>query len=451
IVAIATPPGAGGVAMVRLSGPQSCRVAGKIFQPKNAHKNLEKMPGYSAAYGRFVSRGKVLDDGIALCFRAPNSYTGEEMVELTCHGSDTVARLIVEACVESGARPAGPGEFTRRAFLNGRMDLTQAEAVMDLVAATSRQGALAAEAALGGALHKKTEEMKARLLGLAAHLAAYVDYPEEGVEQLSPEAFCAVAGDVRDALAEMICDYDRGMVVRRGVRAAIVGSPNVGKSTLFNLLSGFERTIVTPQAGTTRDVVRETIQVGGVCLRVSDTAGLHAAQDVIEQEGIRRSYEELKHADLVLAVFDGSETLDAAGLELAEQCRGRRALGIINKSDLGTVLQPEALAPYFSAVVAVSAKRPETVEVIERAVVELLDVGTLDTDAAMIANQRQLQSAVAARDALEAGITALEGGFALDAAGVCLDDALAALAELTGERVSERIIDEVFANFCVGK
>lgn len=451
VAAIATPPGRGGIAVIRLSGPQSYAVAAKVFAPQSSNKKIEETKGYTALFGRFLNGQRVIDEGIALCFRAPHSYTGEDVIELSCHGGEEVSAELLAACLQAGAFPAGPGEFTKRAVLNGRLSLTQAEAVMDLISATSRQGVAAAEAALGGALYRAIDEQRKNLTNLAGHLAAWVDYPEEDVPALTEEEFLSGVQTAQAALQKLIDGYDAGSILLRGVRAAIVGSPNVGKSTLFNLLSGFERAIVTPVAGTTRDVVRESIRLGGITLHLADTAGLRTTQDVVETEGIKRSYDEMNLASFVVAVFDGSQPLGEEEMELARRCEGRPALGIINKSDLGTVVQPAQLQPYFTRVVLVSAKDATAKEQVEEAALAILKVENVDIDAPMLANERQLSAAVAARDALAAAQKTMQEGFTFDAAGVYLEDALNALSALSGESASEAVIEDVFSRFCVGK
>lgn len=322
---------------------------------------------------------------------------------------------------------------------------------MDLIGAVSRQGADAAAAVMEGALYKKIESVRAMLLPLAGHIAAAADYPEEDVPELSETAVCETLCGAKAVLDALIAGYDTGAVLRRGVRTAIVGSPNVGKSTLLNLLSGFERAIVTPVAGTTRDVVEQEIQLADVRLLLADTAGLRETDDVVEAEGIRRSYRHLERAGLVLAVFDGSAPLSADDLALAEKCAGRPAVAIVNKTDLLQRMDPDALRSFFTAVIAISARDAAFLPAVERAIVQTLGLAQADPDACLLANERQLSAARAAQNALHDALDALQGGMTIDAVGVCIDDALNALYALTGEHASEDVIDEVFSRFCVGK
>ena len=429
IAAIATPPGAGGIAVVRLSGAESYQVAARVFCPANPAKKVEEAKGYTALFGHFVDREEAFDEGVALFFRAPHSYTGEDVVELSCHA----------------------GEYTRRAFLNGKLGLTQAEAVMDLISADGRQGAALANAALGGALAKKINAQKAQLTALQAHLAAWVDFPEEDVPELDPAHLRTVLGAVREELDALIRSYDAGAVLREGVDCAIVGRPNAGKSTLLNLLAGFDRAIVTPVAGTTRDVVEQAVQLGDIRLNLFDTAGLRETEDAIEAEGIRRSWKKLEEAGLILAVFDGSEPPSREDLALAQRCAGRPAIALVNKEDKPTRFDAELIAPYFAMVLPVCCREEGSRKVIAAAVARLLGTGSIDPHAASLSGQRQLSAALRARDAVAGALDAAAGGFGLDAVSVCVDDALDALCDLTGENASEAVIEQVFERFCVGK
>lgn len=456
IAAIATAPGAGGIAVVRLSGAESYPIAARVFRPANAAKKVEDAKGYTAMYGTFREGDEAFDEGVALFFRAPHSYTGEDVVELSCHGGSAVARRLVEACLAAGAQPAAPGEYTRRAFLNGKLGLTQAEAVMDLISADGRQGAALANAALGGALAKKISVQKEALTAIQAHLAAWVDFPEEDVPELDGDHLHRVLSGVKAELDELIHNYQADTVLREGVDCAIVGRPNAGKSTLLNLLAGFDRAIVTPVAGTTRDVVEQAVQLGDIQLNLFDTAGLRETEDAIEAEGIRRSWKKLEEAGLVLAVFDLAAPLNEEDLEIARRCQGRPALAILNKQDLAgqgeafTAAQQQ-LAPYFKAIIPLTARDAASLQPLCQVVAQLLGTANLDPNAAALCSARQLSAAKEARDALAEALNSQEDGFGLDAAGVCISDAQRALARLTGEDATEATIDEVFSTFCVGK
>ena len=451
IAAIATAPGAGGIAVVRLSGPESYAVAARVFRPANPNKKVTDAKGYTALFGSFVEGDDAFDEGVALFFREPHSYTGEDVVELSCHGGSAVARRLVEACIAAGAAPAAPGEYTRRAFLNGKMSLTQAEAVMDIISADGKQGAALANASLSGALAKKIGAEKEALTGLQAHLAAWVDFPEEDVPELDDAHLHTVLEQVRQELDGLIKNYDAGAVLREGVDCAIVGRPNAGKSTLLNLLAGFDRAIVTPVAGTTRDVVEQAVQLGDIRLNLFDTAGLRQTDDAIEAEGIRRSWKKLDEAGLILAVFDGSEPLTREDLALAQRCAGRPAIALVNKEDKPTRFDAEIIAGDFAMVIPVCCQEEGSRKVIAAAVARLLGTNQIDPHAASLSGQRQLAAATRARDAVAGALDAVEGGFGLDAVSVCVDDALDALCELTGENASEAVINEVFERFCVGK
>ena len=451
IAAIATPPGQGGIAVVRLSGPDSYRVAEQVFRPADSRKRVADAKGYTALYGQFADGEDLFDDGIALFYRAPRSYTGEDVVELSCHGGSAVARRLVEACLAAGAIPAGPGEYTRRAMLNGKLSLTQAEAVMDLISAGGRQGAALANAAKDGALARKIGAQQEVLTALQAHLTAWVDFPEEDVPALETGALRQSLEEVKAGLEELIQNYNAAAVLREGIDCAIVGRPNAGKSTLLNLLAGFERAIVTPIAGTTRDVVEQAVQLGEIRLNLFDTAGLRETDDPVEAEGVRRSWAKLAEAGLVLAVFDGSSPLAKEDLDLAKRCAGCRAIALVNKEDLPVQFDTGAIAPYFAMVIPVCCKEEGAKKVIAEAVARLLGTARIDPHAASLSGQRQLSAALRARDGVQGALDAVDTGFGLDAMSVCVDDALEALYELTGENASEAVIDQVFEKFCVGK
>mgnify|MGYP000705513091 FL=1 len=448
IAAISTPLGEGAIGIVRLSGTDSFAIAQKIFKGKD----LSKVASHTLNYGHIVDPDKdeILDEVMVGAMRSPKTFTREDIIEINTHGGIAVTNEILQLVIREGARLAEPGEFTKRAFLNGRVDLTQAEAVMDIISADGRQGAALANASLNGALARKIAAQKDALTALQAHLAAWVDFPEEDVPELSQSHLCDVLGGVEQELDALIQSYDAGAVLREGVDCAIVGKPNAGKSTLLNLLAGFDRAIVTPVAGTTRDVVEQAVQLGDVRLNLFDTAGLRQTEDEIEAEGIRRSWKKLDEAGLILAVFDGSERPTREDLELAQRCEGRPAIALVNKEDKPTRFDAELIAPYFAMVLPVCCQEEGARKVIAAAVARLLGTNQIDPHAASLSGQRQLSAATRARDAVAGALDAAQG-LGLDAVSVCVDDALDALCELTGENASEAVINEVFERFCVGK
>ena len=455
ICALATPAGEGGIAVVRVSGPDAYPLVEKVFVPLRENRRLAGARGYTAMLGHYWLRGEEMDETIALCFRAPHSYTGEDVIELSVHGGAAMADGLVEALLLAGAAPAAPGEFTRRALEHGRLSLTQAEAVMEVIAANGRQGAALAKSALDGRLARRIGGIQRALQTLSAHLTAWVDYPEEDVPELSDAALSATLTAQKAELDALIAGYGAGAVLRHGVDCVLLGRPNVGKSTLLNLLAGFDRAIVTPVAGTTRDVVEQAVQLGEIRLNLFDTAGVRGEDeaDAIEAEGIRRSWKKLDEAGLVLAVFDAAQPLAEADLAIARRCQGRPALAILNKQDLtdSTAAAQAALQPYFQKVLPLCARDDASLPLLRDAVAALLGAAQLDPHAAQLCSARQLAAATRARDALAQALRARADGFGLDAVGVCLADALQALCDLTGEDATEATIDEVFATFCVGK
>ena len=456
ICALATPPGEGGIAVVRLSGPDAYPIAAKVFAPIHKEKSVLEAKGYTALFGHYLLDGQEMDETVALFYRAPRSYTGEDVVELSVHGGSAMADGLQQALIAAGAMPAAPGEFTRRALENGRMSLTQAEAVMEVISACGRQGAALAKSALDGRLAREAEGIRRQLQTLAAHLTAWIDYPEEDVPELAPDELKAALQQQKAKLDGWVSSYSAGAVLRHGVDCVLLGRPNVGKSTLLNLLAGFDRAIVTPVAGTTRDVVEQAVQLGDIRLNLFDTAGVRGEEeaDAIEAEGIRRSWKKLEEAGLVLAVFDAGGPVTEADIEIARRCEGRPALAIFNKQDLADdagLFDEGLLAPCFKHCIRLCAKDAASLKPLSDAVAGLLGTANLDPNAAALVSRRQLAAATAARDAVGEAIAAVDAGFGLDAAGVCIEDALRALADLTGEDAAEAVIDEVFSTFCVGK
>lgn len=450
IAAISTPLGTGGVGIIRISGKNATEIADRIFVSVNG-KKLSSSKGYRAYFGRIFDGETAVDEVVCLVFRAPHSYTGEDVVEINCHGGVVLLKKILRLVLQNGAQAAAPGEFTKRAFLNGKLDLSEAESVMTLISAQGEQGANAAFNQLEGSLSRKIEKINSSLLSLAAHIAAWVDYPDDEIEELGNNELYSTIYNAHLELCALLSNFDSGMAVTNGVEAAIVGKPNVGKSTLMNLLTGYDRSIVTEIEGTTRDVVEETVNLNGCILRISDTAGMRETGDIVEKLGVERSRKKLERAAIVFAVFDLSKPLSDEDKELIDECKDKNVIPIINKTDLEPRLDVNYIKNKLGSPLFISAKSGDGYNELCDRVAELMGTKNFDTTSAMLVNERQRICCQKASDALKDALEALNIGLTPDAIGVCIDDAIAALLELTGQKASEAVVDEVFKQFCVGK
>lgn len=451
IAAISTAPAPGGIGIVRISGKDAFAVADQVFRGVS-RKPIAQMKGYTAQLGgAYTQGGEKLDDVVALVFRGPKSYTGEDVVELSCHGGLYVTKRLLQTVLDAGASPAGPGEFTRRAFLNGKLDLAQAEAVMGIIGASGEQAMKAAEAGSSGVLSRKIQQVKEGLLTQASHLAAWADFPEEDVPEVEEQELLSGIRQGEQALVALLQGFDRGKMYREGLATVIAGRPNAGKSTLMNLLSGCERSIVTQYAGTTRDVVEETVMLAGVPLRLADTAGIRDTEDPVESIGVQAARKRLETAQLVLAVFDSSQSLTKEDRELMDTLQGVPSIAIVNKTDLPTEIDVGEIRSHFEKTVFLSAASGEGLPELEQALSDILDTKEFHPEEGVLFTQRQRADAQRALESLQEGETALLSGVTWDAVTVCVEDALNALAALTGEHVSEEIVDQVFEEFCVGK
>ena len=450
IAAISTAQGEGGIGVIRVSGDGAIEIADKVFKNIN-NKKIKDMKGYTAAFGSIVFEGEKLDEAVALVFRAPHSYTGEDVVELSCHGGMYITKQVLRAVLEAGAVPAEAGEFTKRAFLNGKLDLTEAEAVIDIISAKSKSAARSAICVKEGALRKKITEVKDDLLSLTAHLSAWADYPEEDIAEVSDEDILVTCERAELTLKRLLDTYDSGQAVKQGIDTVIAGRPNVGKSTLMNLLSGTEKSIVTDIPGTTRDVVEDTVLVGDVILRLSDTAGLRDTDDAVEKIGVDRARKKLSQCGLLLAVFDNSRELDSDDLELIEMSREVPTVAIINKTDLQAKLDINKIKSDISNIVYVSAANGEGREDIINAVEKIAGTQNLNPSEGILSNERQRSNVYNALNSVREAKAAVETGMTFDAVTVSLEDAISELLEMTGEKTSDEVIDRVFHNFCVGK
>lgn len=451
IAAIATSATAAGIGIVRISGDGAIAVADKMFKSVSGKKICEKK-GYTALFGHVYDGDTPIDEAVALLFRAPKSYTGEDVVEFSCHGGLFVLSRVLKAAFSCGAVPAEAGEFTKRAFLNGKLDLSKAEAVMSLIGASGEDARAAALNALDGALSREILSCREVLAKISAHFSAWVDYPDDEIPELSKDELFSSLSSVKERLSALLSRFDSGKAVLEGVDTVIAGRPNVGKSTLLNALSGKERAIVTPVAGTTRDVLEETVRLGNVTLRLADTAGIRSdAADEIEKIGVSLAKERVERAGLVLCVLDGGEELSDDDKELLSSLNKKRLIAVVNKCDKNAVLKNADLLPYTENIVFISAKNGDGLVELKDTVEHVVGTADFDSTAPLLTTERQRLCVEKAVVALSEAIDALSMGVTEDAVNVCVDDAVEQLSVLTGETAAEAVINEVFKNFCVGK
>jgi tRNA modification GTPase len=445
IAAVATALGEAAVSIVRISGPEAVDVAAKVLSARQPLADLE--PRKALLAQARDTDGSVIDQGLAVVFRAPSSYTGEDVVEFHGHGGLLVTQRVLEAVLKAGARMSEPGEFTQRAFLNGKMDLTQAEAVMDLIQAQSTLAMKAAHEQLGGAIGREAAALREDLLPILAHVEAYIDFPDEDI---SPDTGAALTGRMQAVLERvrrLIATSEQGRILRHGARTVICGEPNVGKSSLLNLLLGFERAIVSPTAGTTRDTIEEIIQVQGIPLRLVDTAGLHESSDDIERVGMARTQRELERADLVLEIVDGSRPgSDAQRIEIPAEAASRRLL-ILNKADLGVHESWKGLEGLPLSCITGSGVEQLQDEI--RRII--MAAGTMQADHPIAINARHKACFERIEINVAAARAALERGEAPEFVALELREALQALGEVVGQVDVEQVLDVIFSSFCIGK
>ena len=454
IAAISTPFGESGIGIVRISGSSAESIARKLFKPK---KDQAHYISRHFHYGEIIDTqsGKAVDEVLIVLMKSPNTYTREDIVEIQCHGGYFVLQKILELVLGEGARMAQPGEFTKRAFLNGRIDLTQAEAVIDLIRARTEASLEIANQQLRGWLYEKLAELKVRLIEHSALIEAHIDFPEEEIE---PVAFGDLKRDLKDMVHqtdEWISSYEEGKIFREGISCAIAGKTNVGKSSLLNVLLKEERAIVTPVPGTTRDVIEEVLNIHGIPVRLMDTAGLRKPADFIEREGVRRARERVADSDFVLLMLDGSRELDADDIDIFGETEGKRRVVIINKNDLPLRISLEEVRKRLKdePVVEISALNDEGIEDLKKTIYNSLlhrDVRATP-EHLVVANIRHKTALTHLRDGLSNALKGLDEGTSLDFIAFEIHSALGALGELVGETTTEEVLDRIFEQFCIGK
>ena len=452
VAAIATPSGEGAIGVVRITGDDAISVADRVFF---GEKKLRELEGYCAEYGKIKTVGteknETVDDVVALVYCAPHSYTGEDMVEFFCHGNDRILARVLNSVVSAGAEIAGPGEFTKRAFLNGKMSLSQAEAVMELISAKGKSSIETARDRLEGRLGKETDEIYSMIAGVCAHFAAWTDYPEEDVEEMTKQSLMDELLKIKKRLEKLVSGYETGKLISNGVKCTLAGKPNVGKSTIMNALAGEDCSIVSETAGTTRDVVEAEVSVDGVIMKLYDTAGIRESDNEIEKMGVERARKKLDSADVVLAVFDGSKPLDNRDLKIAELLKGKNVVVAVNKKDIAKNNADIAKTLGFKRVVSVSALNGDGMDELKKALLSAVGLVLRDEHEPVVSNERQYSCISRADACIKEAIDALRAGVTFDAVEVCAQSAAEALAQFSGNNVSEDVINEVFSKFCVGK
>lgn len=459
IAAVSTPYGKGGVALLRISGDRAVEIAARVFLPAGG-KRLGDMDANYMTYGRIIDAadGTQVDDGMAVVFRAPHSFTGEDTVEITCHGGILVTQTVLTCLLAAGARPAEAGEFTKRAFINGKLGLSSAEALGNLLEAGTREQMLLSGAGMRGGLSKKTNEIYEGLCLVLSSIFATIDYPDEDLADMSREQIAAALTEALEKVNVLAATYRTGHAVAEGIPTVIVGKANGGKSSLYNRIVGREAAIVTDIAGTTRDVLTETAAIGRVTVRLHDTAGLRESDDYVEQIGIARALEHLESAELVLAVFDACADLTDEDVDLLCKLAGHGGcvIGVLNKTDAATDAQIETLqakiAPSAQATVCLSAMTGDGYDALVSAVEQQFIDGKLDLrQDAVVANARQHAALILAAERIEQALSAIGMGLPIDLCCSDVEQAAQALAEVDGRAVSEDVVAGIFAHFCVGK
>lgn len=462
IVAISTPLGRAGIGIVRMSGPEAIKIAEQIFVPKNK-KPVSSFKSHTIHYG-FIVEDKpqftvhrsrftnIIDEVLLTVMRAPRTYTRQDIVEINCHGGIVALRKVLELCIKYGARLANPGEFTLRAFLNGRIDLTQAEAVLNIVDAKTEESLKVAARQLEGSLSCVLNEVREELINIISEFEALLDFPEEEIEESRKEEITDKLQKLKEKLQNLLKHAKEGRLIQEGIKGVICGKPNVGKSSLMNALLGKDRVIVTPIPGTTRDVVEEIIDLSGIPLRIADTAGIIETEDLIEKEGIRRARHEIENADLVILVLDASQGIDRDDIFLFQQIKEREHIICINKIDLKEDLDLTKIEKYgVQNVVKTSATEGIGIEELKNKIYNLFLDEKIDFSIPIITNLRHQEAIKMASEALDLAISNFTQGFYLEIVTQDLKTALSEISKLLGKEVTEDLLDRIFSRFCIGK
>ncbi len=451
IAAISTPRGEGGIGIVRLSGKESLSILCEIFKPKS-RRNVSELKSYTITYGHIYDGEKIVDEVLVSVMKGPHTYTREDIVEINCHGGYIITEKVLELVLKKGAKLAEPGEFTRRAFLNGRLDLTQAESVIDIIHGKTEKSITLSLNQLRGDLKEQITVLKKLLLDVAAHVNVVLDYPEEGIDEPLP---ANLRGNLETVIAEtskLIASYDKGKMIKEGVKTAIVGKPNVGKSSLLNSVLREERAIVTRIAGTTRDTIEEIVNIKGIPLVMIDTAGIRETDDEVENIGVQKSKSLIKNADLVLFVLDASRELAPEDIEIYNTIESDKVIGILNKIDIERKINIEQFTK-VKKWIEISALEKIGIEDLEDEIYEYVVSGQVEdsSEKLVITNVRHKSALEKTKKSVENILETIDMGYPMDLIAVDLNEALDSLSEVTGEISNEDLLDHIFSNFCVGK
>ena len=447
IAAIATAPGQGGIGIIRISGPDSLKIANKIFSPFHKGEILD-YPIRTLIYGNILDGDTIIDEVLLAYMKGPNSYTAEDVIEINCHGGFISVRKILELVLRSGARPAQAGEFTKRAFLNGRIDLSQAEAVIDIINAKTEESHNMAQSQLEGALSKKIRGLRDQITALLAQLEVAIDYPEEDIEFITYKELVDQTTEVNDQVKKLYKTADTGKILREGLKTAILGKPNVGKSSIINRLLGEDI------PGTTRDVIEEFVNIKGIPLKIVDTAGIRATDDLVEKIGVEKSREHMKLADLALVVLDSSRPIDQEDIQILENIDQTKSLVILNKTDLDCNMDIEGLKSYVDPenIINISALKGHGIDLIHDRIEDLVFEGKIsDSSDLMITNSRHRDAIYKSMVSIGDAINSLNDRLPYDFIEVDLKDAWDSLGCINGDTIEEDLLDTIFSNFCIGK
>ena len=452
IASISTAPGIGGIGIIRMSGEKCFEILNKIFYPKNKY-NIEDIKGYTIKYGHIKENEKIIDEVLVSFFKAPHSYTAENMCEINSHGGIVVMRRILDLCLKNGAELAQPGEFTKRAFLNGRMDLSQAEAVIDIINAKSDIEVKEGIKQLEGFLAQEIAKIKQKILDLMTSIEVSIDYPEYDVDELLDNEIAEKLGYIKNELQKLEKSFHNGKIIKEGIKTAIIGKPNAGKSSLLNAILKEDRAIVTEYEGTTRDTIEEFVNINGIPLKLIDTAGIRDTDNEIEKIGIEKSKKLAKEADLSIVIIDGSKNIEKEDEEILKSVDCHKSIVVLNKSDLGAVVNKEnELLNRFKYVINISALKRDGINDLYDTINKMFNLNEINLDnEIVITNERHRNIIKKAITNVEKAEESLKNGMPIDIVAISIKDILSNLGEITGDVASEEIIDEIFARFCLGK